>query len=199
MIDVLTRLRANQMLVAPSAFGGDAPSEEPTVEDRPSLTAREQEVLDCLGRGMPVKSIARALGIGIETCRSYVKSLHATLGGAGERGAPRPRGHGVDLPRGNGRRRLPAVLLTIEDDGVGLTADAAPPTRGDAGDGHLGLRLVHDRVVEEGGAVSVEDRSSGGTVLQAIVPVETQRVTATPQVEETRSPPVTAVATGIPE
>jgi two-component system NarL family sensor kinase len=67
----------------------------------------------------------------------------------------------------------PAVLLTIEDDGVGLTGDADPPTPGDAGDGHLGLRLVHDRVVEEGGAVSVEDRSSGGTVLQAIVPVET--------------------------
>jgi DNA-binding NarL/FixJ family response regulator len=80
MIDVLTRLRANQMLVAPSAFGGDAPSGEPAVDDLPSLTAREQEVLDCLGRGLPVKSIAHALGIGIETCRSYVKSLHAKLG-----------------------------------------------------------------------------------------------------------------------
>ncbi len=37
-------------------------------------------MLDCLGRGMQVKSIARVLGITLETCRGYVKSLHAKLG-----------------------------------------------------------------------------------------------------------------------
>jgi DNA-binding NarL/FixJ family response regulator len=80
MIDVLTRVRADQMLVAPSAFGGGAPSEAPKSEDAPSLTRREQEVLECLGRGMPAKVIARVLGISLETCRGYVKSLHVKLG-----------------------------------------------------------------------------------------------------------------------
>ncbi|MGY1590914.1 LuxR C-terminal-related transcriptional regulator [Geodermatophilus sp. SYSU D00708] len=39
-------------------------------QPRPQLTRREQEVLDCLGRGMQVKSIARVLGISVETCRA---------------------------------------------------------------------------------------------------------------------------------
>jgi len=83
MIDVLTRVRAGQMLVAPSAFSA-APTTgaRPLPQDasRPSLTRREQEVLDCLGRGMQVKAIARVLGIGLETCRGYVKSMHTKLG-----------------------------------------------------------------------------------------------------------------------
>ncbi len=29
---------------------------------------------------MPAKAIARVLGISVETCRGYVKSLHAKLG-----------------------------------------------------------------------------------------------------------------------
>ena len=37
-------------------------------------------MLDCLGRGMQVKGIARVLGISVETCRGYVKNLHAKLG-----------------------------------------------------------------------------------------------------------------------
>jgi DNA-binding NarL/FixJ family response regulator len=83
MIDVLRRAQAGQMIVAPSAFdsGGHAgPSDGGgPLPGAPQLTRREQEVLDCLGRGMPVKSIARVLGITVETCRGYVKSLHAKL------------------------------------------------------------------------------------------------------------------------
>jgi len=83
MIDVLSRVRAGQMLVAPSTFAatptaGSRPL--PTNETRPQLTRREQEVLNCLGRGMQVKGIARVLGISVETCRGYVKNLHAKLG-----------------------------------------------------------------------------------------------------------------------
>ena len=83
MIDILTRVRAGQMLVAPSTFSsaptaGSRPG--PADELRPQLTRREQEVLDCLGRGMQIKGIARVLGITVETCRGYVKSLHAKLG-----------------------------------------------------------------------------------------------------------------------
>ena len=83
MIDILTRVRAGQMLVAPSTFSS-APTagSRPGAADelRPQLTRREQEVLDCLGRGMQIKGIARVLGITVETCRGYVKSLHAKLG-----------------------------------------------------------------------------------------------------------------------
>lgn len=82
MIDVLTRARAGQMLVAPSTFAGSRAATSPaeTAPAHPPLTRREQEVLDCLGRGMQVKAIARVLGITLETCRGYVKSLHAKLG-----------------------------------------------------------------------------------------------------------------------
>lgn len=83
MLDVLGRVRAGQMLIAPSAFTGgraEIPSPRTSRESRPELTRREQQVLDCLGQGMQVKAIARVLGITQETCRGYVKSLHAKLG-----------------------------------------------------------------------------------------------------------------------
>lgn len=83
MLDVLGRVRAGQMLVAPSTFAGDRPeaaSNRGPGEAPPELTRREQQVLDCLGQGMQVKSIARVLGITSETCRGYVKSLHVKLG-----------------------------------------------------------------------------------------------------------------------
>lgn len=81
MIDVLSRVRPGQMLVAPSAFTGGVQSvPTPRSAAPPVLTRREKEVLDCLGRGMQVKGIARLLGITVETCRGYVKSLHTKLG-----------------------------------------------------------------------------------------------------------------------
>jgi DNA-binding NarL/FixJ family response regulator len=82
MIEVLGRVQAGQMLVAPSTFasGPVAPARARNTEGRPTLTRREQEVLDCLGQGMQVKMIARVLGIGLQTCRGYVKSLHSKLG-----------------------------------------------------------------------------------------------------------------------
>ena len=64
---------------APVRAGGNE-NGPPDAAQRPVLTRREQEVLDCLGRGMPVKSVARVLGITLDTCRGYVKSLHAKLG-----------------------------------------------------------------------------------------------------------------------
>jgi DNA-binding NarL/FixJ family response regulator len=83
MIDVLSRVQPGQMLVAPSTFAGGGTRSSAPAGGRapvPQLTRREQEVLDCLGRGMQVKAIARVLGITLETCRGYVKSLHAKLG-----------------------------------------------------------------------------------------------------------------------
>jgi DNA-binding NarL/FixJ family response regulator len=83
MLDVLGRVRAGQMLVAPSTFAGgatEAATVGPARQTAPELTRREQQVLDCFGRGMAVKSVARVLGITQETCRGYVKSLHVKLG-----------------------------------------------------------------------------------------------------------------------
>ncbi|MGY1682344.1 response regulator [Geodermatophilus sp. SYSU D01176] len=83
MLDILSRVRAGQMLIAPSTFtgapnGGTRPA--PVDEVQPQLTRREQEVLECLGCGMHVKAIARVLGITLETCRGYAKSLYTKLG-----------------------------------------------------------------------------------------------------------------------
>lgn len=83
MLDVLGRVQPGQMLVAPSTFAGssgtDLAARRPPAERAPRLTRREREVLDCLAEGMQVKSIARVLGITQETCRGYVKGLHAKL------------------------------------------------------------------------------------------------------------------------
>ncbi|MGY1732149.1 sensor histidine kinase [Geodermatophilus sp. SYSU D01045] len=59
----------------------------------------------------------------------------------------------------------PAALLTVADDGVGVEEGY------DAGAGHLGLRLVHDRVRDLGGTVRVEPGTDGGTVLTALLPL----------------------------
>ncbi|NMH96474.1 response regulator transcription factor [Pseudonocardia acidicola] len=82
MLDVLRRVRSGSMLVAPSTFGPNGPPVAPRAAavPVPTLTQRELDVLNCLGKGMPPKSIARVLGISLHTCRGYVKSLHAKLG-----------------------------------------------------------------------------------------------------------------------
>ena len=80
MIDVLSRVRPGQMLVAPSAFSGPQPDKTWSGDARPVLTQREIEVLTCLGRGMTAKTIAQTLGITLHTCRGYLKSLHSKLG-----------------------------------------------------------------------------------------------------------------------
>jgi two-component system, NarL family, sensor kinase len=61
-----------------------------------------------------------------------------------------------------------AVLLTVADDGVGLPD---PPVADAAGDGHLGLRLIRERIEDLDGEVRLEGRADGGTVLSALVPL----------------------------
>jgi DNA-binding NarL/FixJ family response regulator len=46
------------------------------------LTAREQEVLEYLGRGLSREDIAKALGIGSETVKTHVKSILTKLDAA---------------------------------------------------------------------------------------------------------------------
>jgi signal transduction histidine kinase len=58
------------------------------------------------------------------------------------------------------------VRLTISDDGVGF-----PVTGTDRrSEGHLGLRLVVDRVRDVGGTVEIGDRPGGGAAVTAVVP-----------------------------
>jgi len=61
-----------------------------------------------------------------------------------------------------------AVLLTVADDGVGLPD---PLVAEASGDGHLGLRLVRERIEDLDGEVRLEGRADGGTVLSALVPL----------------------------
>lgn len=81
MIDVLSRVRLGQMLVAPSTFSGSS-DRAPEHDDAlvPTLTPRELDVLRYLGQGMLPKSVAHLLGITLGTCRGYIKVLHCKLG-----------------------------------------------------------------------------------------------------------------------
>jgi DNA-binding NarL/FixJ family response regulator len=88
LIDVLSRLSRTRpeagpgpMLIAPSMFAGPPTLASSLPSDAMGLrlTRRELELLRCLGEAMPVKAIAQNLGITLNTCRSYVKSLHSKL------------------------------------------------------------------------------------------------------------------------
>jgi DNA-binding NarL/FixJ family response regulator len=46
----------------------------------PALTRREQEVLQMLAAGLDARLIAREMGISVNTCRGYVKTLLAKMG-----------------------------------------------------------------------------------------------------------------------
>lgn len=46
----------------------------------PTLTGREREVLQMLSAGLEARVIAREIGISLNTCRGYIKSLLAKIG-----------------------------------------------------------------------------------------------------------------------
>jgi DNA-binding NarL/FixJ family response regulator len=55
-------------------------ADEPGLDRRPpQLTQREQDVLAMLEVGTDTRTIARELGITVNTCRGYVKTLLAKL------------------------------------------------------------------------------------------------------------------------
>ena len=71
---------------------------------------------------------------------------------------------GFDGPDGD---RGPTVLLRIIDDGVGLD----PGKVDKRAEGHLGLRLLQDRVENLGGSLTVRPGAVGGTTVLAELPV----------------------------
>jgi signal transduction histidine kinase len=60
-----------------------------------------------------------------------------------------------------------AVRLEVADDGVGFPAEGTDRRA----EGHLGLSLLCDRVVDLGGTVTLSDREGGGALLIAVVPL----------------------------
>ncbi len=76
MIAILTSVQAGHMVVAPSTFTAPAPARE---DERPDLSQREIEVLRLLARGTPVRDMAPALGITVNTCRGYIKTVRRKL------------------------------------------------------------------------------------------------------------------------
>jgi DNA-binding NarL/FixJ family response regulator len=80
MLSVLRQARQGAMLVSASMFGA-TPAQSPVVDPGvASLTVREGEVLTLMGKGLAPVGIARMLGISVNTCRGYVKSIHLKLG-----------------------------------------------------------------------------------------------------------------------
>ena len=61
----------------------------------------------------------------------------------------------------------PSVLLRVADNGIGIR----PEQLDKRAEGHLGLRLLIDRIADQGGELRIEARPEGGTVALARMPV----------------------------
>jgi len=86
MIGILTSVQRGQMVVAPSTFTlpSTPPPSAAASEKRPDLSQREIDVLRLLARGTPVKDMAPALGITVNTCRGYIKAVRQKLDAASQ-------------------------------------------------------------------------------------------------------------------
>jgi signal transduction histidine kinase len=86
--------------------------------------------------------------------------------------------HKVDISFGfdeaDGPARASTVLLRIIDDGVGVD----PGKVDKRAEGHLGLRLLKDRVENLGGTLTVRAGPHGGTTVLAELPVDPDSATA---------------------
>ena len=66
-------------IAAARASSAQAPAVRVRVVNLPPLTPREQDVLILLAEGVDARTIARRLGISVNTCRGYVKSIFLKL------------------------------------------------------------------------------------------------------------------------
>lgn len=85
MLSAIREARHGAMLVSPSLFqvgDGQPADHQPSRRNDPvgTLTARERDVLKLMGQGASAPEIARELNISVNTCRGYVKAVHAKLG-----------------------------------------------------------------------------------------------------------------------
>jgi DNA-binding NarL/FixJ family response regulator len=84
LAEILTALRtpgSETMMVSPHLLTAlDPGRQDPGRQVVPQLTPREHAVLELLGHGYDSRRAARQLGITVNTCRGYVKSLLLKLG-----------------------------------------------------------------------------------------------------------------------
>jgi DNA-binding NarL/FixJ family response regulator len=80
MLHVLRGATKGSMLVAPSLFRQVVTTAAEPRRAIERLTAREQEVLLLMGKGIAPADMAHVLNIRVNTCRSYVKAIHSKLG-----------------------------------------------------------------------------------------------------------------------
>jgi len=73
----------------------------------------------------------------------------------------------VDLGRDR-TAPTPSVVLRVADDGIGIR----PEQLDKRAEGHLGLRLLIDRMADQGGELRIQARPEGGTVALARMPVD---------------------------
>jgi DNA-binding NarL/FixJ family response regulator len=78
VLDVIRRAGTGPMIIARSARSSGY-GESDVHATTNLLTRRERDVLDGLGKGQPPKIIARSLGISVQTCRGYLKTLMSKL------------------------------------------------------------------------------------------------------------------------
>jgi DNA-binding NarL/FixJ family response regulator len=82
LADIVSAIRTateGSVLVDSLALGEGTAEARDLVEQERGLTAREQEVLGLMGEGCNPKTIARHLGISVETVRGHLKAILAKL------------------------------------------------------------------------------------------------------------------------
>lgn len=79
MLTIVRTAKNGTMLVAPSLFQ-QVTSLGASPRPGTRLTSREHDVLELMGKGAAPRQIARELNISVNTCRGYVKAVHAKLG-----------------------------------------------------------------------------------------------------------------------
>lgn len=77
----------------------------------------------------------------------------------------------------------PTVVLRVADDGIGIR----PEQLDKRAEGHLGLRLLIDRIADQGGELRIEARPDGGTAAIARMPVDWVSDPAPPVVPRPRA------------
>lgn len=80
LLNAVRTVAQGDSLLFPAALRDLASRQQPTTWHGPALTAREQEVLTLVARGMNNAEIAAELWIGTETVRTHVANLLGKLG-----------------------------------------------------------------------------------------------------------------------
>lgn len=79
LLNTLRSARPGGFIVDPQLLQRLVSTRDNTPVDLPSLTPREQEVLELLADGQDARTAARSMGISLHTCRSYIKNVLAKL------------------------------------------------------------------------------------------------------------------------